>query len=159
CPVDGLGTPRLAVWKGDQGAACVAAASVIATVTRDRIMRDLDKEYPEYGFADHKGYCTAEHQAALVQFGACPEHRFSYANVAAVAGGGPGRGTVGVASPDRLPVVGTVGENDAMFDVPGAFDEAGSAVEGLVTAVDSGVGDGPVEWSGAAVSGAEGGAR
>jgi ribonuclease HII len=128
-PVDGLGTPGLAVWKGDQVAACVAAASVIAKVTRDRIMRDLDKVHPEYGFAEHKGYVTPEHQAALREFGACPEHRFSYANVAAVAGGGPGRGTVGVASADDPPVAGPVGENDAMFGVSEMFDVAGN-VEG-----------------------------
>ncbi len=121
-PVDGLGTPGLAVWKGDQVAACVAAASVIAKVTRDRIMRELDVEYPKYGFAEHKGYCTAEHQAALVEHGACAEHRFSYANVAAVAGRGAGRGTVGVASPDRAPERGSVGENDPMFPLPEMFD-------------------------------------
>ena len=54
-PVDGLDAPGLAVWKGDQVAACVAAASVLAKVTRDRIMVELDAEYPRYGFAEHKG--------------------------------------------------------------------------------------------------------
>ena len=63
--VDGLGVPGLAVWKGDQVAACVAAASVVAKVTRDRIMVELDDEYPGYGFAEHKGYVTDEHSAAL----------------------------------------------------------------------------------------------
>ena len=53
--------PGLAVWKGDQVAACVAAASVLAKVTRDRIMVELDGTFPEYGFAEHKGYITAEH--------------------------------------------------------------------------------------------------
>ncbi len=120
-PVDGLGGPGLAVWKGDQVAACVAAASVIAKVTRDRIMKELDKEYPAYGFAEHKGYCTGEHQAALQEYGACPEHRFSYANVAAVAGLSLRRGTVGVASVDSLPPAESVGENDAMFGVSGLF--------------------------------------
>jgi ribonuclease HII len=95
--VDGLGVPSLAVWKGDQVAACVAAASVIAKVTRDRIMCELDQKYPEYGFAEHKGYSTPEHQAALADHGPCPEHRFSYANVAAVAGLSEASGTVGVA--------------------------------------------------------------
>ena len=64
-PVDGLGVPGLAVWKGDQVAACVAAASVLAKVTRDRIMVELDERFPAYGFAEHKGYVTAGAQAAL----------------------------------------------------------------------------------------------
>jgi ribonuclease HII len=84
--VDGLGVPGLAVWKGDQVAACVAAASVLAKVTRDRIMTELDSRYPGYGFAEHKGYITAEHTAALEQRGPCPEHRYSYVNVATVSG-------------------------------------------------------------------------
>ena len=62
-PVDGLGVPGLAVWKGDRVAACVAAASVLAKVTRDRLMVELDRQYPDYGFAEHKGYCTDEHSA------------------------------------------------------------------------------------------------
>lgn len=81
--VDGLGRPCLAVWKGDQVAGCVAAASVLAKVTRDRIMVELDAEYPEYGFAEHKGYVTESHSEALRCHGPCPEHRFSYVNVAA----------------------------------------------------------------------------
>jgi ribonuclease HII len=87
-PVDGLGVPGLAVWKGDRVAACVAAASVLAKVTRDRIMVDLDGQFPDYGFAVHKGYITDEHSAALKQHGPCAEHRFSYVNVAAVSGRG-----------------------------------------------------------------------
>lgn len=81
--VDGLGVPGLAVWKGDQVAACVAAASVVAKVTRDRMMTELDAEYPEYGFAEHKGYSTPEHAAALKEHGPSPVHRHSYKNVAA----------------------------------------------------------------------------
>jgi ribonuclease HII len=81
--VDGLGVPGLAVWKGDQVAACVAAASVLAKVTRDRMMVALDEQYPRYGFAEHKGYSTPEHAAALRRHGPCPLHRFSYANVIA----------------------------------------------------------------------------
>jgi ribonuclease HII len=81
-PVDGLDVPGLAVWKGDQVAACVAAAGVLAKVTRDRIMVELGERSPEYGFAEHKGYATAEHSAALARYGPCPEHRLSYANVA-----------------------------------------------------------------------------
>lgn len=111
--VDGLGVPGLAVWKGDQVAACVAAASVLAKVTRDRIMIELDQEFPGYGFAVHKGYATPEHTAALDAHGACAHHRFSYANVAAVvAGGAASRGTVGVAA--VAPPAGglLVGENE-----------------------------------------------
>lgn len=81
--VDGLGVPGLGVWKGDQVVACVAAASVLAKVTRDRIMVELDAEYPGYGFAEHKGYVTGEHSAALHHHGPCIQHRFSYVNVAA----------------------------------------------------------------------------
>ncbi|MDT7571065.1 MAG: ribonuclease [Actinomycetota bacterium] len=80
-PVSGMPVPTLAVWKGDRVAACVAAASVVAKVTRDRIMTDLDRQYPHYGFAVHKGYVVPEHRAALRQHGPCPEHRFSYVNV------------------------------------------------------------------------------
>ncbi len=82
-PVDGLGAPGLAVWKGDRVAACVAAASVLAKVTRDRIMRELDGSWPQYEFARHKGYITPEHTAALRTHGPCPQHRHSYVNVKA----------------------------------------------------------------------------
>ena len=63
-PVDGLGVPGLAIWKGDRVAACIAAASVIAKVTRDRIMCELHEQFPAYDFATHKGYCTEDHTAA-----------------------------------------------------------------------------------------------
>ena len=69
------------MWKGDEVAACVAAASIVAKVTRDRIMTGLDGEYPAYGFARHKGYSTRSHMRALAQHGPCPEHRASFANV------------------------------------------------------------------------------
>lgn len=81
-PVAGLGVPGLAVWKGDQVSACIAAASVLAKVTRDRIMTDLHMSYPRYDFGTHKGYVTDGHAAALNVHGPCPEHRFSYVNVA-----------------------------------------------------------------------------
>jgi ribonuclease HII len=84
--VRGLGLPSLAVWKGDRVAACVAAASVLAKVSRDRIMVELDRRWPAYGFAAHKGYVTPEHQAALAEHGPCPQHRFSYVNVRASVG-------------------------------------------------------------------------
>lgn len=80
-PVAGMPVPTLAVWKGDRVAACVAAASVVAKVTRDRIMTELDARYPSYGFKVHKGYVVPEHRAALREHGPCPEHRFSYVNV------------------------------------------------------------------------------
>ncbi|HZN19737.1 MAG TPA: ribonuclease HII [Micromonosporaceae bacterium] len=124
-PVDGLGVPGLAVWKGDQVAACVAAASVLAKVTRDRIMTELDADHPGYGFAEHKGYVTPEHSAALRAYGPCAEHRFSYVNVAAALAGqdppvvGRGQddlpgGTVGVALDDPARLRTAVGENLAM---------------------------------------------
>ena len=74
-------TPSHAVVKGDRLVACIAAASVIAKVTHDRIMLELHERFPEYDFHTHKGYATAAHQAALDRFGGCAEHRFSYANV------------------------------------------------------------------------------
>ena len=82
--IDGLGITNLAVWKGDQVAHCISAASIIAKVTRDRIMRELDTQYPDYGFAKHKGYITAAHTKALNQHGPCIEHRRSFANIAAL---------------------------------------------------------------------------
>jgi ribonuclease HII len=80
-PVDGLETPGLAMWKGDRVAGCIAAASVIAKVTRDRIMSALHDRFPAYDFAIHKGYCTKEHQDALDRFGPCVEHRRRFVNV------------------------------------------------------------------------------
>ena len=80
-PVDGLGVPGLAVWKGDRVAACVAAASIIAKVTRDRIMAELDEAYPEYEFKVHKGYCTPLHQEKLDAHGPSATHRMRFINV------------------------------------------------------------------------------
>ena len=82
--IDGLGIANLAVWKGDQVAHCISAASIIAKVTRDRIMRELDSQFPQYGFAKHKGYITAAHTKALNTHGPCIEHRRSFSNVAAL---------------------------------------------------------------------------
>ncbi len=113
--VDGLGVAGLAVWKGDQVAACVAAASVLAKVTRDRIMRELGETFPLYGFAEHKGYSTPEHSAALQLHGPCPEHRMSYANVAAASHVSVARGTVGVASDGQAawpPLMGKNGDTN-----------------------------------------------
>ena len=69
------------MWKGDRVAACVAAASVLAKVTRDRIMLELHERWPEYDFAGHKGYITDVHTAALERHGPCPEHRLRFVNV------------------------------------------------------------------------------
>jgi ribonuclease HII len=82
--IEGLGVPNLAVWKGDQVVVSISAASVIAKVTRDRIMREMDTEFPLYGFAGHKGYITAAHTKALNEHGPCAQHRTSFANVAAL---------------------------------------------------------------------------
>jgi ribonuclease HII len=88
--VRGLAVPALAMWKGDQVAACVAAASVIAKVTRDRIMSGLHEDYPGYGFNRHKGYSTPSHMRALAQHGPCPEHRRSFVNVGGLRQDRPG---------------------------------------------------------------------
>ena len=77
-PVAGLGAPALAMWKGDRVAASVAAASIVAKVTRDRMMRELDERYPVYGFSRHKGYVTEEHLRALAEHGPSPVHRRSF---------------------------------------------------------------------------------
>jgi ribonuclease HII len=85
-PVDGLEVPGLAIWTGDRVAACISAASVIAKVTRDRIMCELHEHYPAYDFATHKGYITDEHAAALDEHGPCPIHRMRFVNVRRAAG-------------------------------------------------------------------------
>ncbi len=79
--VPGLTAPNMAVIGGDRAAACVAAASILAKVTRDRIMGELHERMPWYGFGEHKGYCTPEHNASLLVHGPCAEHRFGYVNV------------------------------------------------------------------------------
>ncbi|HEY4898264.1 MAG TPA: ribonuclease HII [Candidatus Nanopelagicaceae bacterium] len=80
----GLVIPNLAVWKGDQVAPSISAASILAKVYRDRIMIEMDIKYPRYGFARHKGYVTATHIAALKEFGVTAIHRKSFSNVAAL---------------------------------------------------------------------------
>lgn len=80
--VPGIALPCLAVWKGDQVAMNIAAASIVAKVYRDRLMNELDDEYPGYGFRDHKGYVTKIHSEAMSKLGITPIHRKSYANVA-----------------------------------------------------------------------------
>jgi len=83
--VPGLSVPSLPVVSGDAAAACIAAASVLAKVSRDRLMVEMDAVHPGYGFAIHKGYSTPAHTAALAELGPCPEHRFSFANVRKLA--------------------------------------------------------------------------
>ena len=73
-----LPMPSLSIIKGDAKSASIAAASIIAKVTRDRMMMKYDVEYPQYGFSQHKGYGTAQHIAALNQYGPCPIHRRSF---------------------------------------------------------------------------------
>ena len=85
-PVDGLEVPGLAVWKGDRVAACIAAASVLAKVTRDRMMVELDATYPVYDFKTHKGYITDVHSAALDEHGPSAVHRMRFVNVRRAAG-------------------------------------------------------------------------
>ncbi len=80
--IEGLALPNLAVWKGDQVVTCISAASIIAKVTRDRIMREMDLIYPEYGLASHKGYITKTHTEALRKYGVTPIHRRSFSNIA-----------------------------------------------------------------------------
>ena len=76
--IDTMGIPYDSVIKGDAKCYSIAAASIIAKVTRDRIMREWDKIYPEYGFEKHKGYGTAAHIAAIKENGLCPIHRKSF---------------------------------------------------------------------------------
>jgi ribonuclease HII len=88
--VDGREIPRLAfpqtrIVGGDRKSFCIAAASIVAKVTRDRMMQEYEARFPGYGFAQHKGYCTADHMAALERLGPSPIHRRSYAPVRALA--------------------------------------------------------------------------
>jgi ribonuclease HII len=77
----GLTLPARAIVGGDASEGCISAASILAKTVRDAGLVELDQRYPQYGFAKHKGYPTAEHLAALRAHGPCPEHRLSYAPV------------------------------------------------------------------------------
>jgi ribonuclease HII len=79
--VPGLRCPQRNLVEGDRRSASVAAASIIAKVTRDRIMEAADREFPAYGFARHKGYATPEHREALERHGPCPLHRRTFAGI------------------------------------------------------------------------------
>lgn len=81
-----LGVLAEAIVRGDATVPAISAASIVAKVTRDRWCADLDQRFPQYGFATHKGYGTAEHLDALRRHGACPEHRRSFSPVAQVLG-------------------------------------------------------------------------
>ena len=76
--IDTKGIPYQSIVKGDAKSYSIAAASIIAKVTRDRIMREWDNIYPQYGFIQHKGYGTAKHIAAIKEYGLCPIHRRSF---------------------------------------------------------------------------------
>ena len=78
-PVETMRVPQTAIVKGDARSYSIAAASVLAKVTRDRLMLEFDRQFPEYGFAGHKGYGTARHLAAIAAHGPCPIHRRSFA--------------------------------------------------------------------------------
>ncbi len=80
-PVAKFTLPQRPIIDGDAKSLVIAAASILAKVTRDRYMKNLDTQYPGYGFAGHKGYGTAKHMAALRQLGPCPEHRRTFAPV------------------------------------------------------------------------------
>ena len=80
-PAKGLPVEQTALVGGDGLSLSIAAASILAKVTRDRIMEALDREFPQYGFAIHRGYATAEHLAMLKKHGPCPHHRLGFAPV------------------------------------------------------------------------------
>jgi ribonuclease HII len=115
-PVRGLGTPALAVWKGDRVTASVAAASVVAKVSRDRMMRDLHERYPQYGFDRHKGYVTDEHVRALAAHGPSPVHRYSFVNVGRAASLGDRAEAVKALVAAGLSPADAPGENERRMD-------------------------------------------
>jgi ribonuclease HII len=115
-PVRGLGTPALAVWKGDRVTASVAAASVVAKVSRDRMMRDLHERYPQYGFDRHKGYVTDEHVRALAEHGPSPVHRYSFVNVGRAASLGDRAEAVKALVAAGLSPADAPGENERRMD-------------------------------------------
>jgi len=140
-PVRGFPAPALAMWQGDEVAGCVAAASIIAKVTRDRIMRDLHHDYPEYGFARHKGYSTPSHMKALTEHGPCPQHRMSFANVIGVVRARSGLPAAEVAGAGELPAAGIRDLAGAPGSVPAA--DGGALDGGEEGVLAAGVGDMP----------------
>ena len=83
-PLSKLSQPSHSLIKGDQKSASIAAASILAKVSRDRLMEEYDRIYPQYGFAKHKGYGTAEHVAAIREYGPCPIHRKTFEPIASI---------------------------------------------------------------------------
>lgn len=83
-PVTGVSMPTLAMFKGDAFSVAVGAASIVAKVTRDRIMMEMEKKFPGYGFGSHKGYSSASHMKAISDLGVTEIHRTSYRNVSAL---------------------------------------------------------------------------
>ena len=83
-PVTGVNMPTLAMFKGDALSVAVGAASIVAKVTRDRIMMEMEKKFPGYGFGSHKGYSSASHMKAISDLGITEIHRTSYRNVSAL---------------------------------------------------------------------------
>ena len=80
-PLPDVDIPQKAIVKGDALSLSIAAASIVAKVTRDRIMEEFDRDYPQYGFASHKGYGSAEHIRKIGALGPCPVHRYSFAPI------------------------------------------------------------------------------
>jgi ribonuclease HII len=113
-PVDGLGVPGLGMWKGDRVAACIAAGSVLAKVTRDRIMCEMHEQWPSYDFRTHKGYITDVHAAALLEHGPSPVHRMRFVNVRRAAGLEPRLDATGAPTPAELVEATNVGVVAAM---------------------------------------------
>ena len=124
-PVPGLGVPSTAVWKGDATVGCIAAASILAKVTRDAIMTEMHETWPEYEFDKHKGYITPTHSAALTEHGPCPQHRRRYVNV---------RRALGLFGADESDVVGVAGLVEDNETDPDLLDESAAAGLDLETA-------------------------
>ena len=157
--VPGLTAPNTAVIKGDRSVACVAAASVLAKVTRDRIMAGHHEDLPHYGFDVHKGYSTSDHLDALREHGPSDVHRWSYTNVATVAlahGMRPARPVVlTYAALERA----LGNDMDGAGHLTAAFDEAFETQLSLpLHAPAAGVGDNERSVAGA-VARSRGGAR
>src|ERR1700745_2548159 len=140
-PVRGLGVPGLAVWKGDRVTASVAAASVVAKVSRDRMMRDLHERYPLYGFDRHKGYVTDDHMSALAEHGPSPVHRYSFVNVnRAVVQADPAAPLDPIDPADPMELMCAVDPADAM-DFEDAMTPVTAGATGLVTSLTGAFGE------------------
>jgi ribonuclease HII len=112
--IPGVALPQRAVIDGDAKMLSIAAASIVAKVVRDRIMRHLDRVYPGYGFAQHKGYATPEHVAAIDVHGPCPLHRYTFRTVAQTnlfGGGSQERPSAGTEAATEVVLVGARGED------------------------------------------------